>query len=140
MSSNQEKTATEYQAERMSGAPRRWTYWIAVFTAINGVLLLANQDLTFLVGLVSPFALGGAAPHFVAAAAFALIAYLSSKSRYVLIGALLLYVADAVFSAVLSLWSGVIMHAVVLVLVAIAIASGRKLNAKIASGPGKGGV
>ena len=117
----------------MSGAPRRWTYWIAAFTAINGVLLLANQDLTFLVGLVVPFAFSGAAPHFIAAAVVASLAFLSSKSRSLLLVGLLLYVADTLFSAYLNLWSGVIMHVVVLGLTAVAIGTGRRLNAQLAS-------
>jgi len=123
----------EFQAKRASGAPRRWTYWVAVFTAVNGLLLLAQQDLTFLAGLVVPFAFNGALPHFVGAAILAVIAYLSTKYRGILLIGLLLYVADTLFSAYLRLWSGVIMHAIVLALVAISIGIGRKLETQLAS-------
>ena len=136
VSQNQDKSVMEFQAKRASGAPRRWTYWIAVFTAVNGALLLAKQDLTFLVGLVAPFALSGALPHFIAAAVLAAIAYLSTKYRGVLLVGLLLYVADTLFSAYLNLWSGVIMHVVVMALTAIAIAAGRRLKTQLAGGSG----
>jgi len=117
----------------MSGAPRRWTYWVALFTAVNGLLLLLQQDLTFLAGLVAPFAFNGPAPHFVAALVLASIAYLSSRVRPILFVGLILYIVDSLFAAYLKLWSGVIMHFIVLVLVGISIAASRRLKAQLAT-------
>lgn len=130
----------EFQAKHAGGAPRRWTYWVAVFTAVNGALLVAQQDLTFLAGLVAPFAFNGATPHFIAAAIFAAIAYLSTKYRWTLLIGLALYAADTLFSAYLSLWSGVVMHIIVMGLAVIAIAAGRKLEMQLASKADGSGV
>ena len=127
------KSVTEYQANRMAGAPRRWTYWVALFTAVNGILLLAGQDLTFLAGLVAPFVFDGSAPHFIAAAVFAALAYASSRARWILIVPLVLYIADTALSAYFALWAGVVMHAIVLGLVAISMAAGHRLNAQLSS-------
>lgn len=136
MSSVQHGSVTEFQANRASGAPRRWTYWVALFTAVNGFLLLSGQDLTFLAGLVAPFAFAGATSHFVAAALFAAIAYASLRYRPILLAALVLYLADTAFAAYSTLWSGVIMHVVVLALVGIAVTAGRRLKAQLAAETG----
>jgi hypothetical protein len=127
------KDVLAFQAARTAGAPRRWTYWVAVFTAINGTLLLTEMDLTFLAGLVAPFTIAGPAPHFAAAVVFAGLAFASRFSSWILLIPLLAYLADIALAAHHALWAGVVMHLVVLGLVGLALAAGRYLRTQAAS-------
>jgi hypothetical protein len=137
MSLEQSASVKEYQSIRMLGAPRRWTFWIALFTAINGVLILMAQDLTFLAGFVIPFALPGAIPHFVVAAITAGFAFAASSNRWILILPLSLYAVDTIVAAYFQFWVGVVMHVLVLVLAGIAFMTGRKLSRDLASTKGE---
>jgi hypothetical protein len=116
----------------MRRAPRNWTYWVSLFTLLNGVFLSMGQDVLILAGLVAPFLVGHAWPHFAAAAFYASLAYFSASSRFPLVVALVLYVADALLTVYLELWSGLIMHLVVLALVGVALAGARLLSRQLA--------
>ena len=118
----------------MRRAPRNWTYWVAVFTAINGVFLALQQDFLVLAGLVVPFVISTTStPHFIAAAVFAALAYGSSRSRAALVPALAIYVLDAGLAAYAGLWAGVVMHLLVLAFVGIALTGARQLGKQLAS-------
>ena len=118
-----------FRIERMRRAPRNWTHWIALFTALNGVFLALQQDFLILAGLVVPFVVSeSAAPHFIAAAVFAALAYASSRSRGALIPAAAIYVLDAALAAYAGLWAGVVMHLVVFAFVGMALAGARQLE------------
>ncbi len=124
--------------QRLRKAPRNWTYWIAGFTAANGLFLAMQHDFMVLAGLASPFAIPGATPHLIAAAAFGAIAYFSSRFPKLPILSLVVYVADMLFTAYVQLWSGLVMHLVVLVFVGFSFLSMRALKALQAQQSGVG--
>lgn len=135
MSESQNESVISFRVERMRRAPRNWTYWVAFFTFLNGLFLLIGQDFLILAGLVAPFLLTAAWPHFAAAAVFAALAYFSSKFRALLAVGLAIYIADTLLAAYLGLWSGFVMHLVVLVLVSIALVGSRRLAKQLAPQP-----
>lgn len=120
-----------YRVERMRRAPRNWTYWVAFFTLLNGVFLGIGQDILILAGLVAPFLVGGAWPHFVAALVLAALAFHAVKLRWLLIIGLLVYVADAILAIYLGLWAGMVMHILVLVFVGFALLTARSLSRQV---------
>ena len=129
MSAIHDPNVMAFRIERMRRAPRNWTCWIALFTALNGVFLALQQDFLILAGLVVPFVISGTAvPHFIAAAVFAALAYASSRSRAALVAAAVIYVLDAALATYAGLWAGVVMHLVVFGFVGMALAGARQLE------------
>lgn len=124
---SESQNVMSFRIERMRRAPRNWIYWIALFTLLNGIFLLIGQDFLVLAGLVVPFLLQAAWPHFAAAIVFAAFAYFSSQSRALLPVGFVIYVGDALLAAYIGLWAGVIMHFVVLALVGIPLAVAHNL-------------
>lgn len=118
----------EFRMQRLRKAPRSWTYWVAGFTAVNGMFVAVQQDITILAGLAFPFILPGAVAHLIAAAAFALVAYLSNTRPQLLIAPLVIYVADALFTAYAGIWSGLVMHVFVLAFVGFSFLGIRALR------------
>ena len=115
--------------QRLRKAPRNWTYWVAGFTAANGLFLAMQHDFMILAGLVSPFAIPGTAPHLIAAAVLGAIAYFSSRFPRLLVLSLVIYFADMLFAAYAELWSGLVMHLVVLTFVGFSFLGIRSLKA-----------
>jgi hypothetical protein len=113
-----------HKIERFRKAPRRWSYWIAAFTALNGLLVATSQDLVFLVGLIAPFSGFDATLHFLAAGCIAAVASYERGPGV----ALAAYAFDLLWAIHLAVWAGVAAHAVVLALVAIAWNSARFLE------------
>ena len=114
--------------QRLRKAPRNWTYWVAGFTAANGIFLALQHDFMILAGLALPFAIPGTTPHLAAAVIFGLLAYFSGKFPKLLILPLAVYVADALFTAYAQLWSGLVMHLVVLAFVGFSFLGIRALK------------
>jgi hypothetical protein len=133
VSQSQSESVISFRVERMRRAPRNWTYWVAFFTFLNGLFLLIGQDILILAGLIAPFLLPTASSHFIAAAVFAALAYFSSRLRALLAIGLVIYIADTLLAAYLGLWSGFVMHVVVLALVGIALSVARRLARQLAS-------
>jgi hypothetical protein len=133
------QSVTAFRVERMRRAPRNWTYWVAFFTLLNGVFLAAGQDVLILAGLVFPFLLGSAWPHFLLAVFFAALAYFSAHSRGLLVAGLVIYVTDALLAAYLDLWAGLVMHIVVLAFVGMALAGARQLSKQLEPATQSGG-
>ena len=132
MSPIQDPNVIAFRIERMRRAPRNWTYWIALFTALNGVFLALQQDFLILAGLVVPFVISATAvPHFIAAAVFAALAYVSLRSRASLVPAAAIYALDAALAAYAGLWAGVVMHLVVFAFVGMALAGARQLEKQL---------
>ncbi len=132
-----DQSVLDFRAQRLRRAPRNWTYWVAGFTAVNGLFLVMQQDFMILAGLVAPFAMPGAAPHLVAAGLFAAMAYLSTRLPKILIIAVIIYIADAIFAASAQLWAGVVMHAVVLGIVGFTFVGLRAVKALQAQQSGR---
>ena len=103
--------------QRLRKAPRNWTYWVAGFTAANGIFLAMQHDFMILAGLALPFGIPGATSHLIAAVIFGAIAYTSNKLPKLLLIPLVAYIADTLFTVYVQLWSGLAMHLVVLAFV-----------------------
>jgi hypothetical protein len=125
----QDPNVLAYQVSRLRKAPRNWINWIAVFTAINGLLLALAQDFLIPAGLCIPFAFRSPSAHWVAALPFAALAYFSKYRRSLLVVGGVAYLLDTVFAAYLDLWLFVIMHTVVFAFAAIAL-NGLRLLAR----------
>jgi hypothetical protein len=113
---NQGPKVLEFRMQRLRNAPRNWTYWVAGFTAANGIFLAMQHDLMILAGFALPFGIPGPAPHLISAAILGGIAYASNNFKKLLFIPFAAYLVDTFFSAYASLWSGLIMHLVVLAL------------------------
>ena len=125
------QSVAAFRVERMRRAPRNWTYWVAFFTLLNGVFLALGQDILILAGLVFPFLLGSAWPHFLAAVFVAAMAYFSARLSGLLAAGLVIYIGDALLAAYLDLWPGLVMHIVVLAFVGMALAGARQLSKQL---------
>ena len=128
MAEDQDPKVLEFRMQRLRKAPRNWTYWIAGFTAANGIFLAIQHDITIIAGLALPFAISGPAPHLIAGAILAVIAYTSSKLPELLFIPLVTYIIDTCFAAYAQLWSGVFMHLVVLAFVGFSFVGIRALQ------------
>ena len=117
MTDSQDPKVLEFRMQRLRKAPRNWTYWVAGFTAANGVFLALQHDIMILAGFALPFGIPGPAPHLISAAVLGGIAYASSKLQKLLLIPLVAYLVDTFFTAYAALWSGLIMHLIVLALV-----------------------
>jgi hypothetical protein len=133
MNTSQSPEVLAFRIERLRKGPRNWTYWIAAFTALNGVFLLLTQDFVILAGLVFPFAAPGTWSHFLAAAVLVGIGHFGHKIRPLLLVGLSVYLLDTIFAGYLQLWSGVVMHVVVLILIALALSVATALAKRQAS-------
>ena len=51
---SQNPAVLAYRLERLRRAPRSWLYCVAVFTAVNGIMLSLSRDWMILAGLVAP--------------------------------------------------------------------------------------
>jgi hypothetical protein len=123
----QDPAVIAFRLQRMRNAPRNWCWWVAAFTAVNGVVGLTQSDVLILAGLVIPFAVQGTWAHFAGAAVLGVVGYLGQQHRSLFVVALIAYILDAALAALLGFWSGVVMHIVVLALVGIALNGARLL-------------
>lgn len=114
--------------DRLRKAPRNWTYWVAAFTAANGIFLAMQHDIMILAGFALPFALPGPAPHLTVAAVLAALGYASSKAPKILFIPLAGYVVDIAFTAYAQLWSGLAMHLAVLAFIGFSFMGIRALK------------
>lgn len=130
MSAADSPEVLEFRINRVKRAPRAWTYWVAAFTAANGVSLEAEQDFMIPAGLTLPYSIPGGLSHFVVAAVLAGLALASKKASALLYVAALIYLADTVLSAYLSIWLSVVMHFVVMMFVLMALFAMRSLEKK----------
>ena len=131
MDNHQDKNILEFRLNRIRNAPRNWAYWVAFFTALNGLFVLIDQDIVIGAGLIFPFIIPTPTLHFISAGILALISYLSSRVRSILWVSLIVYVLDTIFSAYFQFWFASIMHIVVIFLVGIALISGRQLKKQL---------
>ncbi|WP_423359465.1 hypothetical protein [Pseudomonas citronellolis] len=118
-----------FRMQRLRKTPRNWTYWIAGFTAANGIFLIMHHDVVILAGLILPFAIPGAALHLVAAAILAAIAYASRVIPRILIVPLIAYIADTLFAFYVKSWSGLAMHLAVFAFIGFSFLGVRALKA-----------
>ncbi|MDF3931349.1 hypothetical protein [Pseudomonas citronellolis] len=118
-----------FRMQRLRKAPRNWAYWVAGFTAANGVFLSLHHDVMVLAGFVSPFAIPGAAPHFVVALILGVIAYASNSFPKILIVPLVAYVVDTLFALYVRSWPGLAMHLVVFAFLGFSFIGMRALKA-----------
>ncbi len=138
MTETQDPKVLAFRMQRLRKAPRNWTYWVAGFTAANGLFLAMQHDFMILAGLAFPFAIPGATPHVIAAASVAAIAYFSSRAPKLLILSLVVYVVDTLFTAYVQLWSGLAMHLVVFAFLGFSFLGIRALKALQAQQNGVG--
>jgi hypothetical protein len=120
MTSPDSPEALAFRLERLSKAPRNWCFWVAAFTAMNGVFLLTKSAVLIPAALIFPYA-AGLWLHFVSGAVLATMGYLGQSMRGMYVVALVIYLLDAVFCAFGDLWFGVVVHAIVLALVGFAL-------------------
>ena len=132
MTTNQSADVTQFRLERLKRAPRNWCYWVAAFTAINGVLAGMQSDTTILAGMVVPYLIGGVGAHFSFAIILAGIGYFGQAHRKLYLVSLVAYILDALLAVVVELWAGLAMHIVVLVFVAVALNGARLLQKQLA--------
>lgn len=125
-----------YRIGKLRKAPREWIICVAVFTAMNGLLLALNQIVSIPAGLVSAYAFPGSPAHWVAALSFAALGYFAKFHRSLLVAAGGIYLLDTVFAVYLQSWVAVLMHAAVFVLVAINLNGLRLLKRQLARGDG----
>ncbi|UUC49762.1 hypothetical protein NOX82_28465 [Pseudomonas citronellolis] len=118
-----------FRMQRLRKAPRNWTYWVAGFTAANGIFLIMHHDVVILAGLILPFAIPGAALHLVAAAILAAIAYASKTIPRILIVPLAVYIADTLFAFYVQSWAGLAMHLVVFAFIGFSFRGVRAIKA-----------
>jgi len=118
----------EFRMHRLRKAPRNWTYWVAAFTAANGIFLAMQHDIMILAGFALPFAIPRPAAHFTIAAVLVALAYASNKAPKILFIPLVAYVVDAVFTMYAQLWSGLAMHLVVLAFIGLSFMGIRALR------------
>ncbi len=128
MNNAQSPDVVQFRIDRMRRAPRNWCYWVAVVTAVNGFLAGYQSDTTFLVGFVAPYLVGGVWAHLAIAIIVAALGHFGQRQRGLYIAALVAYVLDALLATGLQLWSGLVMHIVVLAFVAIALNGARILQ------------
>ena len=131
MDNLQDKSVLAFRLNRFRNAPRNWTYWIAAFTAFNGLFILLNQDFFIGAGLISPMILATPVLHFIAAVLLAAIAYISDQARSILWASLVIYSLDTIFAIYIKHWFGVVMHIVLMSFVGIAIVRGRQLKKQL---------
>ena len=115
----QDATVLAYRIGRLRKAPREWIICVAVFTAMNGLLLVLHEIVSVPAGLVSAYAFPGSLAHWVAALSFATLGYFAKFHRSLLVAAGVIYLLDTVFAVSIRSWVAVLMHATVFVLVAI---------------------
>ena len=133
MTSPQTPDVVAFRIQRLRNAPRNWCYWVAAFTAVNGLFSVAQSNIVIPAGLIFPYAVRGIWLHFVAAIVLVTVGYFG-RSRQALFGiALVLYVIDAALAAYLRLWIGVSMHIVVLAFVGMALNGVRVLQKQLLS-------
>jgi hypothetical protein len=128
MNLSQSPDVVAFRLQRMRKAPRNWCYWVAAFTAVNGLLVLTQPDVLFLAGFVFPYIIEGAWLHFASAVALAAVGHFGQANRILYAMALVIYVLDATFAGYVQMWSGVVMHVVVLAFVALAFKGARLLE------------
>jgi uncharacterized membrane protein len=114
--------------QRLRKAPRNWTYWVAAFTAANGIFLAMQHDIMVLAGFALPFAIPGPVPHLIIAAILVAFAYASKKIPKLLLIPLVAYIVDTAFTAYGQLWSGLAMHLVVLAFIGFSFMGIRALK------------
>lgn len=129
MNESHDPKVIAFRMQRLRKAPRNWTYWIAGFTAANGILLAMHYDVMVLAGFVSPFGIPGTAPHLIVAAILGAIAYASNKFPKILVVPLAAYIADTLFTLYAQSWPGLAMHLVVFAFLGIAFLGMRALKA-----------
>jgi len=132
MSAAQSPELMQFRVERMRRAPRNWCFWVAAFTAVNGILVGVQSDMTILAGFVVPYLIGGVGPHLAVAIILAVIGYFGQTKRPLYLIALVAYALDAMLAGILQLWAGLFMHVVILVFVAIALNGARLLQKQLA--------
>ena len=85
MVDEQDPKVVEFRIRRIRRAPRNWTYWISVFTAVNALLIWLGEDTVILAGLVGPFMASGPLPHVIMALLFLALARFSERFPQLLI-------------------------------------------------------
>lgn len=130
MSAADSPEVLEFRINRVKRAPRNWTYWVAAFTAANGVSLEAHQDFMIPAGLTLPYTIPGGASHFIVAAVLVGLAVASKKAPALLYVAAVIYIADTALSAYLSIWLSVVMHFVVMMFVFMGLWAAKLLAKK----------
>ena len=127
----EDRSVSEFRLKSLRSAPKRWTLWVGLFTAANGVFLTFEHDVVILAGLVLPFLLSGPLPHLVAGCAFVALSAFMERSPAVAWVPLNVYALDLALAAYQGWWSGVVMHLVVLAFVGFALFSARSLERKL---------
>jgi len=135
VSAAQDPNVLAYRIERLRKGPRNWIFWVALFTALNGVFLALGQDVMILAGLVVPFAWAGWSAHLFAALLLSGLAYFARKVNALALVGVSIYVLDTVFAVIAKLWSGVIMHVVILLFMALTLNAARVLAKQQSPGP-----
>lgn len=136
MNEPQDAKVLAYRVGKLRKAPREWVICVAVFTAMNGLLLALHQVVSIPAGLVGAYAFPGLLAHWVAALLFAALGYFAKFHRSLLVAAGAIYLLDTLFSVYLQSWVAVLMHATVFVLVAINLNGLRRLKRQLASAGG----
>lgn len=131
MNEPQDANVLAYRVGKLRKAPREWIICVAVFTAMNGLLLALHQIVSIPAGLVGAYAFPGLLAHWVAALSFALLGYLVKFHRSWLVAAGAIYLLDTVFAVYLQSWVAVLMHVTVFVLVAINLNALRLLKRQL---------
>jgi hypothetical protein len=132
MSAAQSSEVIQFRLERVRRAPRNWCYWVAAFTAVNGIFVGVQSGMMILAGFVAPYFIGGVGPHFAFAITLVAIGHFGQAKRPLYLIALIAYVLDALLAVILQLSSGLVMHVVVVSFVAVALNAARLLQKELA--------
>jgi uncharacterized membrane protein YagU involved in acid resistance len=112
-----------FRYQRMKNSANSWLFWIALFTGVNGILLMLNNPDTVLVaGLIVPFLWSSFIGHFIAAAIFLVLGFLGRKEKPLLtyVG-VAIYAVDLLYTLAISFVSAAIFHVVVLAFIVFTI-------------------
>jgi hypothetical protein len=117
---------------RLRRSPTKATLAVAIFTALNGLFVANNHNMTILAGLSLPYFFSGYENHLLSAFSFAVITMLYKSMPKIILVPLIIYVIDALVLAYHGVWSGVIMHVLILLYAAwaqwVAHVLGNKLS------------
>lgn len=125
-----------HRYQRMKNSPNNWLFWIALFSALNGIFMATSQGIVLSAALVVPSLLAGPLPHLIAAAVLAGLAAAGRRKWPVLTFAGLgVYALDSLYALLNNLQSALLMHAIVLGFIAFTLWRTKVLEQQLATLP-----
>ena len=125
-----------YRYQRMKNSPNNWLFWIALFSALNGIFIATSQTIALSAALVVPALFAGPVPHIVAAGVLAGLAA-AGRHKWPLLtyAGLGIYALDTLYVLSNNLHSALFMHAIVLGFIAFTLWRTRALERQLAALP-----